>query len=75
MGILSPISQSVGFVFFVSVHLTYDIIESEPTFLNIIYAMYRKNNKVKVKRPLNSHLRKEKLIRNGRMVAFLYGFE
>lgn len=65
----------MGFVFFVSIHLTYDIIESEPTFLNIIYAMYRKNDKVEVKRPLNSHLRREKLLRNGSMVAFLYGFE
>jgi len=65
----------VGCVFFVSVHLTYDIIESEPAFLNIIYAMYGKNDKVKVKRPLSSHLRHEKLVRNGRVVAFLYGFE
>lgn len=65
----------MGFVFFVSVHLTYDIMESEPTFLNIIYAMHMKNDKVKVKRPLDSHLRKEKFVRNGSMVAFLYGFE
>lgn len=36
--------------------------------------MYRENYKVKVKRPLDSHLRKEKLI-NRSMAAFLYGSE
>lgn len=61
--------------FFVSVHLSYDTIECEHTFLNIISAMYRENDKVKAKRPLDRRLRVEELIKSGSMTAFLYGSE